>query len=265
MKLGRHLGIEVICVECGDEFIAPKVRVEEGLGKFCSKECFHIWQRKNLKSEKLGKENAKIYPYSNGKPGYFVQWIQENGKPKNLPWHIWIWEITYGEVPEGHALEYIDGDKSNLIVENLKLRLTRRGKQSLPKQPRKPMTQEHREKLSASLRNRWKLGEFKGVVFKDISKDKNPHWRGGIKNEYSHEFRKICPFIRGRDNHQCQICSKSVYKSKYGHIHHRDGNTKNNDQDNLLLLCASCHGKVHSSKSESPPIMALRSELHWQQ
>ena len=133
MKLGRHKGIEVICEWCGSPFVAPQARVKDGLGKFCSKDCFHGWQRKNMVSDRVGKENAKVYPRGNG-GGYFVQWIQENGKPKNSPWHTWAWEMAYGEVPDGYALEYKDGNKENIALENLQLRLTRRGRQSLPKQ-----------------------------------------------------------------------------------------------------------------------------------
>lgn len=31
-----------------------------------------------------------------------------------------------------------------------------------------------------------------------------------------------------------------------GHIHHKDGNPKNNDPGNLVLLCRDCHAKIHS-------------------
>lgn len=157
MKLGRHKGIEVNCVQCGNEFTAVAVRVEQGLGKFCSKDCFGIWQRENRKSTKWGKENAKTYPKADG--SYFVQWYQENGKPKNLPWHTWAWEMAYGEVPEGYALEYKDGDKSNITIENLQLRLTRRGKQSLPKH-KKVLSAEHRQKIGDRTKNAWLLGLF---------------------------------------------------------------------------------------------------------
>lgn len=261
MKLGRHKGMEVNCHQCGNLFVAVAKRVEQGLGKFCSKACFDLWQRENRKSNKWGKENAKTYQKASG--GFFVQWYQDNGKPKNMPWHTWAWELAYGEIPDGHVVEYIDGDVNNITIDNLQLRMTRRKRQEIPKPP-KVLTKEHREKLSKSLKLRWRRGDFTNTVFKDISGENNPGWRGGVRNLYSYEFRQICPFIRGRDNHKCQVCSKDLYKSKYGHVHHRDGNTENNNQDNLLLLCSTCHAKVHKSKGmESPPIMALRSELHW--
>lgn len=159
MKLGRNIGIEVVCEECGNIFIAPQARVKIGLGKFCSKECFDQWQRENRKSDKWGKENAKAYSYGSGKSGFFVQWYQENGKPKNSPWHIWAWEMNFGEIPAGYVVEYIDGNKNNITLSNLQLRLTRRGKQSLPKQ-KKILSAEHRQKIGERTKEAWSLGLF---------------------------------------------------------------------------------------------------------
>lgn len=51
-----------------------------------------------------------------------------------------------------------------------------------------------------------------------------------------------------RDNHQCTVCGKKENLS----IHHIDGNgwsspkeEKNNDIDNLITLCHSCHARLH--------------------
>ena len=76
-------------------------------------------------------------------------------------------------------------------------------------------------------------------------------------------FYEISDFIKSRDGHMCQICGRELLGSKSGHIHHRDGDKENSSQDNLLLLCVSCHSKVHASTKAPLPIMALRAELHW--
>lgn len=36
--------------------------------------------------------------------------------------------------------------------------------------------------------------------------------------------------------------------STFGHVHHIDKNRKNNNIENLILLCAECHRQVHNSK-----------------
>lgn len=58
-----------------------------------------------------------------------------------------------------------------------------------------------------------------------------------------------------RDNYTCQKCRK---KLKLGdrtiNIHHIDFDETNNDLRNLILLCASCHRKVHRFTRDSFPL-----------
>jgi len=253
MKLGRHIGIEVVCEECGNLFVASQARVKEGLGRFCSLEHWRSWKSKHTYSNKLGKENAKIYLKAEG--GYFVQWIQENGKPKNLPWHTWAWEMAHGKVPAGYALEYKDGNKNNITIENLQLRLTRRGKQSLPKE-RKVLSAEHKNKISQRLVENWKNGVF------DIHRGaNNKNWKPNPSRHPKEFSKELKDFIRERDAHTCQICGEDLV-SKQQPVHHIDGIKFHNNSDNLILLCKSCHCKIHlTSGKTSPVIMAFRSKL----
>ncbi len=46
-----------------------------------------------------------------------------------------------------------------------------------------------------------------------------------------------------RINSKCLICKKTFMLL---HIHHKDGNHDNNNKDNLIPLCPTCHGKVHN-------------------
>lgn len=206
----------------------------------------------------MGKENAKTYPNSKG--GFFVQWIDTvSGKAVNSPWHVWAWEMKFGKIPKGHVIEYVDGNKSHISLDNLRLRMTRRHRQSMPHK-RVPMSVEHRNKLSMAVKKRWENGEFDGKIFIDISGERNSAWRGGVSNRYPTEFYEIREFVLGRDKYQCQICGR---EPKSPHVHHRDGDVNNNNQDNLMTLCTNCHSRVHKKNIQSPPIMALRSELHW--
>jgi HNH endonuclease len=43
----------------------------------------------------------------------------------------------------------------------------------------------------------------------------------------------------------CEICKTN----KFEQWHHIDGNPGNNDRSNLMMLCAECHTKEHSTKS----------------
>ncbi len=43
---------------------------------------------------------------------------------------------------------------------------------------------------------------------------------------------------------KCTRCGYSKCQSAI-HTHHKDGNHSNNDQNNLVVLCANCHAEAH--------------------
>jgi hypothetical protein len=47
--------------------------------------------------------------------------------------------------------------------------------------------------------------------------------------------------IREKQNDKCFTCGKENPHT----IHHRDSDPKNNSEDNLILLCGSCHKSIH--------------------
>jgi len=53
---------------------------------------------------------------------------------------------------------------------------------------------------------------------------KSPHWRKGWLN-------------------RCEVCEKHFNKI---YIHHKDGNKENNSQENLIVVCGSCHASIHN-------------------
>jgi len=59
----------------------------------------------------------------------------------------------------------------------------------------------------------------------------------------------IQPYWKGmaRFNTKCYVCQRIF---NLIHIHHKDGNHKNNDKENLVSLCASCHQKIHRKKAK---------------
>ena len=70
----------------------------------------------------------------------------------------------------------------------------------------------------------------------------NPNWKGG---QYASNYQKIAyrSYI-----HECAICGNT--EKCVLEVHHIDYNRENNDCDNLIILCANCHAKVHRNNME---------------
>jgi len=67
--------------------------------------------------------------------------------------------------------------------------------------------------------------------------------KGESKQRYScahHSAREIVYVIEKRPK-ICELCGST----KNVDVHHRDGNYKNNSSENLILVCRSCHMKLH--------------------
>ena len=82
---------------------------------------------------------------------------------------------------------------------------------------------------------------------------KSTFWQGGIfKDEYPIEFNNILKDeIRDRDNHTCQECGVVEETLSYRlPVHHIDYNKNNNEPDNLVCLCRSCHAKTSFNRDD---------------
>jgi hypothetical protein len=92
----------------------------------------------------------------------------------------------------------------------------------------KKHTKEHIEKIKESCQ-----GINKG--------ENNGMWNGNPKQFYPKEFTvQLKEKARERDNYECVRCG-----GKPQDVHHVDGDRKNNELDNLMTLCRSCHMKEH--------------------
>lgn len=65
--------------------------------------------------------------------------------------------------------------------------------------------------------------------------------------------RKINDLILKKD--KCEICGT---KDKKLDIHHIDGNWQNNNLDNLMCLCRSCHMKIEKNTGKRGDLANLR-------
>lgn len=81
--------------------------------------------------------------------------------------------------------------------------------------------------------------------------DEHHNWNGGTSFEpYGVEFNKeLKEQIRKRDNFTCQRCKK-LQNKRLQPIHHIDYNKKNNNQENLITLCRSCHMKTNFNREK---------------
>lgn len=95
------------------------------------------------------------------------------------------------------------------------------------------------------------IKEGKGNPFKE--KEKNISWNGGTSFEpYGLEFNtELKLLIRKRDNFTCQECNQT--EEQLGHklsVHHIDYDKKNNNPENLITLCKSCHSQTNFDRND---------------
>ena len=80
--------------------------------------------------------------------------------------------------------------------------------------------------------------------------EKSRNWQGGISFEpYAPEFNKpLKKSILERDNYTCQDPNCDGNHKKL-HIHHIDYDKKNNNPENLITLCISCHTRTNGKNN----------------
>ena len=83
------------------------------------------------------------------------------------------------------------------------------------------------------------------AIMKQRIGDKNPNWNGGSSlYPYGPGFNnKLKESIRKKFNNICILCGKWASIP-----HHIDYDKNNNQEDNFVLLCRSCNGKVNKNR-----------------
>ncbi len=126
-------------------------------------------------------------------------------------------------------------------------------------------SKETKLKMGLARKNMFKEGKLKiGIKGKSLwnkgwPSKKQPKWLGEIYfKPYEIEFNKqLKEFIRKRDNYRCQQCFRhqDELRTKYNRkeklsIHHIDFNKQNNNPNNLISLCRSCHMQTSFNREE---------------
>lgn len=104
----------------------------------------------------------------------------------------------------------------------------------------------HRKNISLSGRGRKMPKSFCEKNSERMKGSNNPFWKGGItkKEKYAVDWTNtLRRSIRERDNYTCQVCGKEQGDRAHA-VHHIDYKKTNNNPDNLITLCVSCHAKT---------------------
>ena len=259
------------CTFCGKESWQTYLRVlgyvKEGKNIFCSPKCTNKYRASLVEPQHIGKENAG-FTWDTKRENWYAYWFEE-GKQRSTTKAHWLWEMYRGDVPKGYWVNFIDGDKSNCELENLKLisrgermsvalmghQLSEETKEKISFAHKgKILSEEHKISIGIATQKRWDDGDYDNVHIGE----NNHHWRGGQRGQYSREFRKVRKIVLQRDKNKCRICGT---KEKL-HIHHINRNTTDNREINLIAVCVWCHNKIHdTTPTDDPEISAFRSML----
>lgn len=73
---------------------------------------------------------------------------------------------------------------------------------------------------------------------------------GSGEKRYSAKWEKLSKKLRLQ--YHCAICGETSYKKK--EVHHIDNNKKNDDINNLLVVCTKCHLDIHKKNISLPEV-----------
>ena len=81
---------------------------------------------------------------------------------------------------------------------------------------------------------------------------------------YSKGQEKLSRKFREKMNYQCDICNLTPNKTidrRYWHLHHKNGDKTNNNENNLQCLCILCHSHQDNRHEKNFEQNRLSSEL----
>jgi hypothetical protein len=94
---------------------------------------------------------------------------------------------------------------------------------------------EHNLKIYEEYIKKWKDGEITGL------------------DHYGSVSKRIKRYFREKYDNKCQVCGwneiNRITKRVPLELHHKDGDCKNNKEDNLEILCPNCHSLTSTFKA----------------
>ncbi len=158
------------------------------------------------------------------KTGYYLAAKPTRGKIRERL-HVFLWRMEKGDIPEGHHIHHIDGDKENNAIENLTCILQRdhlshHMKEQIEKDPQK-----YRDRMEVirPLASAWHRSE------------EGRAWHSKHAKEQKHEEKEFV----------CQSCGKTFKALPYGTVKYCSNACKSNARrysgvDNEERRCTIC-------------------------
>ncbi len=172
---------------------------------------------------------------------------------------------------EEHNKNISEGNKGRIVTEITRLKISEGNKGKIHTDEQNKKNSEFQKERfknkenhpmygkQQNLKSRQRISETK--IKNGLSKGKNnpmygkrlelaSNWQGGKSfEEYGIEFNKeLKQQILERDNYTCQDPNCKIENPKRLHIHHIDYNKKNNNSENLITLCISCHIRTNYNR-----------------
>lgn len=212
------------CIQCGESFLARNLEAGHGFGTgrlqlYCTRRCIYQAYRDRHR-RRVGGPSCKCGC------GRTVAW-----NARKQRWYAYMPGHYRKDAPYKDAAwlrqRYADGRTAQEIADECGVSehtiLMRMHKYGIERRT-------HSEAL---------LGQYVGPL--------NHQWRGGVAQwPYSPGWKALARRIRNRDQWTCQDCGEQ--RKRWGihlHVHHIDGDKRNDDPANLTSLCATCHRARH--------------------
>lgn len=223
--------IDVTCSACGKTFQRVLSQLKRSTHHFCNRKCYSDYWRK----EKICPSCGSVFNAIKSLKVYCCRGCKNKSKKK-----------IYKQCPECGKEMFVYPNKKfcSKLCANLSRRLKQRG----------PLTGQYLKCEECG-------GDFyaapyrikEGIRFCSQKcaatnrmrvKERHPRWRGGLsEQEYPKEFHWIRNKIKKEFNFTCVLCGD------FGdNVHHIDYNKENNEPENFVLLCRSCHAKTNNNR-----------------